>query len=52
MGIVLETDHLRLRPRRVAEAVIQRELWVERDPRVPPHRRIDAFSTSAGAELR
>lgn len=40
--VVLETDRLLLRPWRVAEAVVQRELWTERDPRVPPHRRIDA----------
>ena len=40
--IVLETPRLLLRPWRVAEAVVQRELWTERDPRVPPHRRIDA----------
>lgn len=40
--IVLETDRLLLRPWRVSEAVVQRELWTERDPRVPPHRRIDA----------
>ena len=40
--VVLETRRLRLRPWRVAEAVVQRELWTERDPRVPPHRRIDA----------
>jgi [ribosomal protein S5]-alanine N-acetyltransferase len=39
--VMLETDRLLLRPWRVAEAVIQREMWVERDPRVPPHRRID-----------
>ena len=39
---MLETDRLLLRPWRVAEAVIQREMWLERDPRVPPHRRIDA----------
>jgi [ribosomal protein S5]-alanine N-acetyltransferase len=39
---VLETDRLVLRPWRVAEAHIQRELWMERDQRVPPHRRIDA----------
>lgn len=38
--IVLETDRLLLRPWRVSEAVIQRELWTERDPRVPTHRRI------------
>ena len=24
------------------EAFVQREMWIERDPRVPPHRRIDA----------
>jgi ribosomal-protein-alanine N-acetyltransferase len=40
--VILETDRLLLRPWRVAEAVIQREMWGERDPRVPPHRRIDA----------
>jgi [ribosomal protein S5]-alanine N-acetyltransferase len=26
----------------VADAVVLHELWTERDPRVPPHRRIDA----------
>ncbi len=40
--VVLRTERLRLRPWRVAEAVVRRELWSERDPRVPPHRRIDA----------
>ena len=40
--VVLETERLVLRPWRVAEAAIQRELWSERDPRVPAHRRIDA----------
>lgn len=40
--VVLETDRLLLRPWRVTEAGIHRELWAERDPRVPPHRRIDA----------
>jgi [ribosomal protein S5]-alanine N-acetyltransferase len=40
--VVLETDRLLLRPWRVAEAVVLHELWTERDPRVPPHRRIDA----------
>jgi ribosomal-protein-alanine N-acetyltransferase len=38
--ILLETDRLLLRPWRVSEAEVQRELWTERDPRVPPHRRI------------
>jgi ribosomal-protein-alanine N-acetyltransferase len=36
----LETDRLILRHRRVDEAAIFRQLWTERDPRVPPHRRI------------
>jgi ribosomal-protein-alanine N-acetyltransferase len=39
---VLETERLLLRPWRVSEAVIQRELWTERDPRVPAHRQIGA----------
>ncbi|WP_086844660.1 GNAT family N-acetyltransferase [Amycolatopsis kentuckyensis] len=50
-GVVLETDRLLLRPWRVAEAVVQRELWTERDPRVPPHRRIDADGRPTVAEL-
>lgn len=37
----LETERLILRPRRVDEAGIYRQLWTERDPRVPPHRKID-----------
>lgn len=40
--VVLETERLLLRPWRVDEASLQREMWIERDPRVPPHRRIDA----------
>ena len=48
---VLETGRLLLRPWRVAEAVIQRELWTERDPRVPPQRRIDADGHPTVAEL-
>jgi ribosomal-protein-alanine N-acetyltransferase len=36
----LETDRLVLRPRRVDEAAIYRQLWTERDPRLPPQRRI------------
>ena len=37
----LETERLLLRHRRVEEAAAYRQLWAERDPRVPPHRRID-----------
>ncbi|MFJ6610234.1 GNAT family N-acetyltransferase [Streptomyces sp. NPDC091289] len=49
--VVLETSRLLLRPWRVAEAAVQRELWTERDPRVPPHRRIDADGHPTVAEL-
>ena len=38
----LETDRLILRCRNVDEAGVYRRLWMERDPRVPAHRRIDA----------
>ncbi|WP_341358910.1 GNAT family N-acetyltransferase [Georgenia sp. M64] len=48
---VLETDRLLLRPWRVAEAGVQREMWSERDPRVPPHRRIDADGRPSIADL-
>jgi RimJ/RimL family protein N-acetyltransferase len=49
--VVLETERLLLRPWRVADAAVQRELWTERDPRVPPHRRIDADGRPTIAEL-
>ncbi|WP_199510001.1 GNAT family N-acetyltransferase [Nucisporomicrobium flavum] len=49
--VVLETNRLLLRPWRAAEAVVQHELWIERDPRVPPHRRIDADGHPTVAEL-
>ena len=39
---LLQTSRLLLRPWRGAEAARLRELWSERDPRVPPHRRLDA----------
>jgi hypothetical protein len=37
---VLETDRLVLRRWLLSDAPMQRQLWLERDPRVPPHRRI------------
>jgi ribosomal-protein-alanine N-acetyltransferase len=49
--VVLETGRLLLRPWRVTEAVVLRELWTERDPRVPPHRRIDADGHPTVADL-
>lgn len=36
----LETGRLLLRPMHPSDAPLQHELWTERDPRVPPHRRI------------
>lgn len=38
--IKIETDRLVLRRPSAEDAAVQRELWTERDPRVPPHRRI------------
>ncbi|MFI5495065.1 GNAT family N-acetyltransferase [Actinoplanes sp. NPDC051859] len=49
--VALKTGRLLLRPSRVAEAVVHRELWTERDPRVPPRRRIDADGHPTVAEL-
>ena len=37
----LETDRLILRYQRVDDAFVYRQLWTERDFRVPAHRRID-----------
>jgi len=48
----LETERLLLRPWRVHEAPVQRELWAERDPRVPPHRRLDADGHPSVAEIQ
>ena len=48
---MLETDRLLLRPWRVSEAHVQRELWAERDPRVPARRRIDADGHPTIAEI-
>jgi len=48
---MLETDRLVLRQWRVSDAALQRELWTERDARVPPHRRIDADGHPTVAEL-
>ena len=50
-GIVLDTDRLLLRPWRAAEAVTLRALWGERDPRVPPHRRLDEDGRPTVADL-
>ncbi|MFL6001892.1 MAG: GNAT family N-acetyltransferase [Nocardioides sp.] len=47
----LETSRLLLRPWQAAEAAVLRQMWTERDPRVPPHRRIDADGHPTLAEL-
>lgn len=47
----LETDRLLLRRRRADEAPLYRRLWTERDPRVPPHRRIDAEGRPTVADI-
>ncbi|MEU6846341.1 GNAT family N-acetyltransferase [Streptomyces sp. NPDC046716] len=49
--VVLETSRLVLRPWRVTEAAVQRELWTERDPRVPLHRQIDTDGHPTVADL-
>lgn len=47
----LRSARLVLRPWRDADAVVHRELWTERDPRVPAHRRIDAEGHPTVEEL-
>ncbi len=47
----LETERLILRQRRVGEAAIYRQLWTERDARVPPHRRIDREGRPTVADI-
>lgn len=39
---VLKTPRLLLRRPVAGDAAVWRQLWTERDPRVPPHRRIDS----------
>jgi len=50
-GTTLETERLLLRPWRVSEAAVQRQLWSERDPRVPQHRRIGADGRPTLADI-
>lgn len=48
---MIQTERLTLRPWVEADAAFHRELWTERDPRVPPHRRIDADGYPTVEEL-
>jgi RimJ/RimL family protein N-acetyltransferase len=47
----LETDRLILRRSRVGDAATYRQLWTERDLRVPPHRRIDPEGRPTVADI-
>lgn len=49
--VILETERLLLREWRVGDAAFHRQLWAERDPRVPEHRRIDADGRPTIADL-
>lgn len=47
----LETERLILRRRRADEAAVYRQLWTERDPRVPARRRVDAEGRPTVADI-
>lgn len=47
----LETERLLLRPQQAEEAAVYHQLWAERDPRVPPHRRLDAQGRPTVADI-
>lgn len=49
--VLLETARLTLRPWRAGDGAFHRRLWLERDPRVPARRRIDAAGRPTVAEL-
>lgn len=47
----LETERLILRQSDVCDAAVYRQLWTERDPRVPAHRKIDAAGRPTEADI-
>lgn len=47
----LETERLILRQSNVRDAAVYRQLWTERDPRVPAHRRIDSAGRPTEADI-
>lgn len=50
-GTPLHTDRLILRHREVGDAPVMHQLWTERDPRAPAHRRIDADGRPTVADI-
>lgn len=48
---MLETERLLLRRWLVSDAAVQHQLWTERDPRVPAHRRLSADGHPTVGEL-
>lgn len=48
---MLTTDRLVLRPQRESDAEVFRQLWNERDERVPSHRRLSADGRPTVAEI-
>lgn len=48
----LRTERLRLRPWRVSDAAFHRQLWEERDARVPARRRVTADGHPTVAEIQ
>ncbi|GAA1940984.1 GNAT family N-acetyltransferase [Agromyces allii] len=49
---VIETERLLLRSWQIADAPFHRQLWAERDPRVPAHRRLTRDGHPSVAELQ
>jgi ribosomal-protein-alanine N-acetyltransferase len=47
----LETERLILRRPHLDDAAVYRQLWTERDPRVPPHRRLSAEGRPTEADI-
>lgn len=50
-AVELRTPRLTLRPWRAEDALLHHQLWAERDPRVPAHRRLDAAGRPTVADL-
>ncbi|WP_284253462.1 GNAT family N-acetyltransferase [Pseudolysinimonas kribbensis] len=50
-GLLVRTERLLLRRWRVGDAPVEHELWGERDPRVPAHRRITSDGHPTQEEL-